>query len=31
MVVALVVVIWIGVFPQAFVDFAYSAAGVLLH
>jgi proton-translocating NADH-quinone oxidoreductase chain N len=31
MVVALVVVIWIGVFPQAFVDFAYSAAAVLLH
>jgi len=31
MVAALVVVIWIGVFPQAFVDFAYSAAGVLLH
>ncbi|HNT71504.1 MAG TPA: NADH-quinone oxidoreductase subunit N [Methanothrix sp.] len=31
MVVALVVVLWIGVFPQAFVDFAYSAAEVLLH
>ena len=31
MVAALVVVLWIGVFPQAFVDFAYSAAAVLLH
>ncbi len=31
MVAALVVVIWIGVFPQAFIDFAYSAAAVLLH
>ncbi|HOO54199.1 MAG TPA: NADH-quinone oxidoreductase subunit N [Methanothrix sp.] len=31
MVVALVVTIWIGVDPQRFIDFAYSAAGVLLH
>ncbi|OPX78221.1 MAG: F(420)H(2) dehydrogenase subunit N [Methanosaeta sp. PtaB.Bin087] len=31
MVVALVAVFYIGLFPQAFVDFAYSAAEVLLH
>lgn len=31
MVVALVAVVYIGLFPQAFVDFAYSAAAVLLH
>jgi len=31
MVVALVAVFYIGLFPQAFVDFAYSAAAVLLH
>ena len=31
MVVALVAVFYIGIFPQAFVDFASSAAAVLLH
>jgi len=31
MIVALVAVVYIGLFPQAFVDFAYSAAAVLLH